>query len=201
MEEPRVDNGGAEDEAGRLVIRNRDRRPALEEYARLPRLPITVVLDGLRSSFNVGAIFRSCECARIEELITCGITAHPPDEQVLRTSMGTWEYVPHRHLETVEAAVALARQRGARVVALETTSRSKSIYEMEFPRPLCLLLGNEALGLDEQALALADELVEIPLLGYKNSLNVSVAGGIALFEVLRSWGELQPAGGLEPYPG
>ncbi len=174
-----------------LIVRNQDRSVPIEVYARLPRLPITVVLENLRSSFNVGAVFRSCECARIGKLITCGITAHPPDEKVIKTSMGTWEFVPHEHVETVGEAIGRMRAEGVPVVALETTSKSVSIYETKFARPVCLFLGNEAQGLSREVLKAADQILEIPLLGYKNSLNVSVALGVTLFEILRQWGELE----------
>jgi tRNA G18 (ribose-2'-O)-methylase SpoU len=182
-----------------LIIRHRDRTVPIEVYAKLPRQPVTVVLDSLRSSFNVGAIFRTCECARVERLITCGITPHPPDEKVLKTSMGSWEFVPHEHYDTAEEAMARMRERGAAVIALETTSRSVSIYKARFHKPLCLLLGNEAQGLKSNVLKATDEIVEIPLSGYKNSLNVSVSLGIALFEILRQWGAVgEPPFAVEP---
>ncbi|MCE5272602.1 TrmH family RNA methyltransferase [bacterium] len=173
-----------------LEIRNLDRAVSIEEYSRLPRLPVTVILDRLRSSFNVGAVFRTCECARVERLITTGITCHPPDEKVVRTAMGTAEFVPHRHFQDTREAILFARECGLPVYALETTSHSESIYRVSFPRPVCLVFGNEALGLERDTLSLANRIVEIPLLGYKNSLNVSVAAGITLFEVLRQWGEV-----------
>ncbi len=173
------------------VVRNLDRHVPIEVYSALPRLPVTVVLDNLRSAFNVGAVFRTAECGRVEQLYTCGITAHPPDDQrLVRTAMGTTEFVPHRHLESTREAVDLARKRRARIVALETTNVSRSLYDPWLKEPVCLLLGNEALGLGDDVLALADEIVEIPLLGYKNSLNVAVSFGVVLFEILRQWGEL-----------
>ena len=173
------------------VVRNLDRQPQIEVYSSMPKLPVTVVLDNLRSAFNVGAIFRTAECGRVEQLYTCGIAAHPPDERVVRTSMGTTEFVPHKHLDTTAEAISLARNRGARIVALETTSASRSLYDPWEKEPVCLLLGNEAMGLNNDVLELADEIVEIPLLGYKNSLNVSVSFGVVLFEILRQWGELE----------
>ena len=177
-------------ESSRPVVRNFDRRVPIEVYSRLPRLPIIVALDNLRSSFNVGAIFRTAECGRIEMLYTCGITAHPPAERVVKTAMGAAEFVPHCHVKNTLDAVGAARERGARIVALETTDASRPLYAPWPREPVCLVLGNEALGLDGKVLAEADEIVEIPLLGYKNSLNVSVAFGVVLFEILRQWGEL-----------
>ncbi len=191
----------SEENSGKVppVIRNLDRQLPIEVYCSLPKLPVTVVLDNLRSAFNVGAIFRTAECGRVEQLYTCGITAHPPDPRVVRTSMGTTEFVPHKHLDTTGEAIELARTRGARIVALETTNVSRSLYDPWIKKPVCLILGNEALGLGEDVLAAADEIVEIPLLGYKNSLNVSVSLGVVLFEILRQWGELDflPAAGID----
>jgi len=173
------------------VIRNLDCRTPIELYSRLPRLPLCVALDNLRSAFNVGAIFRTAECGRLEIVYTCGITAHPPADGVLKTAMGAAEFVPHQHVKTTLEAISIARQRGARIVAVETTDQSRSLFAPWEKTPTCLVLGNEALGLDEQVLAAADEVVEIPLLGYKNSLNVSVAFGVVMFEILRQWGELE----------
>ena len=170
-----------------IRVRDRDRKIPIEIYSRLPRHPVTVVLDNLRSRFNVGAIFRSCECARVEKIYTCGITAHPPDKQLLKTAMGTCEFVPHEHVEDISEVIARMRGRKTAVAALETTDRSVSIYEAAFPQPLCLVLGNEALGLSREVLEAADLIVEIPMHGYKNSLNVAAAAGIALFEILRQW--------------
>lgn len=178
------------DSGDSLEICNRDRMVPIEEYSRLPRLPITVVLDNLRSSFNVGAIFRTCECARVERLITTGISAHPPDDKVVRTAMGTAEFVPHEHAADITAVIRSISDSGTPVYAMETTSRSETIYRVQFPRPVCLVFGNEALGINREALQLADRIVEIPLLGYKNSLNVAVSAGITIFEVLRQWGEM-----------
>lgn len=191
----------SEENSGKVppVIRNLDRQLPIEVYCSLPKLPVTVILDNLRSAFNVGAIFRTAECGRVEQLYTCGITAHPPDPRVVRTSMSTTEFVPHKHLDTTAEAIELARTRGARIVALETTNVSRSLYDPWIKKPVCLILGNEALGLGEDVLELADEIVEIPLLGYKNSLNVSVSLGVVLFEILRQWGELEglPAAGID----
>ena len=172
------------------VVRNLDRQVPIEVYSSLPKIPVTVVLDNIRSAFNVGAIFRTAECGRVQRLVTCGITAHPPNERVVRTAMGTAEYVPHEHAESAPIAVSQARSRGEKIIALETTSASRSLYDPWAKQPVCLLLGNEALGLGDEVLQAADEIVEIPLLGYKNSLNVSVSFGVVLFEILRQWGEL-----------
>ncbi len=171
-----------------IRVRNRDRSIPIEIYSRLPCHPITVVLDNLRSRFNVGAIFRTCECARVERVITCGITAHPPDEKLLKTAMGTCEFVTHEHVEDIAGVISRMREQKTPLAALETTEQSRSIYEVDFPRPVCLVVGNEALGVSREVLDCADLIVEIPVHGYKNSLNVASAASITLFEILRRWG-------------
>ncbi|MEA2064367.1 MAG: RNA methyltransferase [Gemmatimonadota bacterium] len=172
----------------KISVRNRDHEIPIEVYSSLPRHPVTVVLENLRSKFNVGAIFRTCECARVEKVFTCGYTAHPPDEQVLKTAMGTCEFVPHEHLDDSAEAVKRMREAEIPIFALETTSGSRSIYEVSFPARVCLVVGNEALGVSSRVLEAADTIVEIPMHGYKNSLNVASALSITLFEVLHQWG-------------
>jgi tRNA G18 (ribose-2'-O)-methylase SpoU len=146
---------------------------------------VTVILDNLRSAFNVGSVFRTADGALVEKVVTCGYTAHPPHAKLEKTALGTLASVPWEHRPSAADAARDMRGRGVPVVALETTSRSCPLWEFHFPLPVCLLLGNEALGVSPEALALADEIVEIPCFGYKNSINVAVAFGIAAAEIMR----------------
>jgi 23S rRNA (guanosine2251-2'-O)-methyltransferase len=158
-----------------------------EEFRRLPRHPVTAVLDNLRSAFNVGSIVRTADCARIEKVIFCGITAHPPNPKVIKTAMGTLDYVAWEHAASTVEAVERYRKEGCRVICLEVTDVSKPYHEIEYPRPLCLVVGNEALGISREVLEMADEIVEIPMWGFKNSVNVAVAFGIVVFEAVRQF--------------
>ena len=177
-------------EETRFDVRSRDSPLPLEEYRRLPKFPVTLVLDNLRSAFNVGSIFRTADTARIERVITCGYTAHPPHPRLEKTALGTLDYVETSHRDSALMAVEELRRAGTPVWALETTSRSRTHTSVKYPRPVALVLGNEALGVEEEVLRACDELVEIPVFGFKNSLNVASACAVVLFEILRQWEEL-----------
>lgn len=149
------------------------------------RYPITGVLDNIRSAYNVGAMFRTAECAYISELILCGITAQPPHQEVEKTALGATKTLPWRYFpDTLEALEAL-KSEGLRIAALEITDASlpiQTVQEEHFP--LALVVGNELSGVDERVLAAADLVVEIPQYGQKESLNVAVAFGVAVFLLL-----------------
>lgn len=168
-------------------VRSRDLDIPFDEYARRPKFPVTLVLDNLRSAFNVGSIFRAADTARLQRVITCGYTAHPPHPRLDKTALGALEYVATDHYDSTAEAVTALREEGVPVWALETTSRSRPYAQVAYPRPVALVLGNEALGVERAVLELCDEVVEVPVFGYKNSLNVASAAAVVAFEILRQW--------------
>ena len=170
-------------------IRTHDSELTPEEFDKLPRHPITVVLDNLRSAFNVGSIVRTADSARIEKIFFCGITAHPPNPKIVKTALGAIDYVAWEHCPTTLEAVQRMKDEGIKVVGLEVTDVSKPFDQTRYPDPVCLVVGNEALGVSREVLKIADEIVEIPMWGYKNSINVAVAFGVVVFEVLRQYRE------------
>jgi 23S rRNA (guanosine2251-2'-O)-methyltransferase len=149
--------------------------------------PLYLILDNLRSSFNVGSIFRTAECFGVTKLILCGYTAIPENPKVIKTAMGTTEFVDWQHFTFTEEAIIFLKEKGCTVFALETTSHAKNISKVIFPKPTALILGNEALGISKEILGLVDDIVSIPLDGWKNSLNVGVTAAIACYEVGRQW--------------
>jgi len=157
------------------------------EYQALPKFPITVVLDNLRSAFNVGSIFRTADAARIERVITTGYTAHPPHAKLEKTALGTEKYLATDHYQDPLVAIRAMKDAGCKIVALETADKVSHYSEYIYPQPLCLVVGNEALGVSREVLNEVDDVVQIPLFGYKNSLNVVAAFSVVLFEVLRQW--------------
>ena len=116
-----------------------------------------------------------------------GYTPMPPHRHLAKTALGAVESVPWRHFETTADAIAAARAVGAQVLALEKTENSVSLWDAELKFPLALVAGNEAEGLSDEARALCDGTFHLPMMGHKNSLNVSVAFGVALYEVLRRY--------------
>lgn len=169
-----------------LDVRHFDAALTPDEYRVLPKNQLSVVLDNLRSAFNVGAIFRLCDGMRVQGLYLCGCTAFPPHIKLEKTSMGTTGFVPWKHFETTVEAVAALKSEGITVWAAETAATSKSYLECTFPEPLAIIFGNEALGVSPEVLALCDALVEIPLYGFKNSLNVATSCAILGYKALET---------------
>jgi 23S rRNA (guanosine2251-2'-O)-methyltransferase len=169
-------------------VRSFDARIPLDEYAALEKNPIYIILDNLRSAFNVGSIFRLCDAMRVSGLFLCGYTAFPPHVKLDKTSLGTIDYVPWEKFESTADAVARLRERGVAVWAAETASGAVSYDTAEYPSPLGLVFGNEALGVSREVLELCDGLVEIPLYGFKNSINVAASCAVVGFAALSCWG-------------
>jgi len=168
-----------------LNVRNFDSPLSPDDFRKVPRHPVHVVLDNLRSAFNVGSIVRTADSALVERIYFCGYTAHPPHKKLEKTSLGALPYVPWEYSESALPLIHRLKSRGIRVVALETTNQSRILWDYVFPAPVAIVMGNEALGISENILAEADDIVEIPMLGFKNSINVAVAFGMAVYEIQR----------------
>jgi 23S rRNA (guanosine2251-2'-O)-methyltransferase len=168
-------------ETNAFEVRSFDAVIPLEQYRELPKLPLYFVLDNLRSAFNVGVIFRLCDALRVSGLLLCGYTAHPPHLKLEKTSLGTVNFVPWQHFTTTLDAVAWLRERKVPVWAAETCSHAKAYYEVEWPRQVAIVMGNEALGVSRHVLDVCDQVVEIPLYGFKNSVNVAAAAAVVGF--------------------
>ncbi|MEO0050305.1 MAG: RNA methyltransferase [candidate division WOR-3 bacterium] len=166
-------------------VRSRDSLLPPEEFARLERRPIHIVLDNLRSAFNVGAIFRLADAVRAAEVIPCGYTAHPPHHKLEQTALGTTGSVPWSWFPETATAIAELKRKNIQVVALETVVGAVPFYRFSYKFPVAIVLGNEALGVSQEVLRLCDGFVEIPVFGYKNSLNVATAAAVVLYELLR----------------
>lgn len=150
-------------------------------------LPVAVLLDDVRSMYNVGAIFRAADGAGLEKLCLCGITAHPPKKEISKTALGAEETVPWEHdWNSIRMAETLRRS-GYELVAIETSPQSVDLYDWQPRFPVCVAFGNEVEGVRPELLEMADTHVRIPMLGQKNSLNVATAGGIVLYELLRKY--------------
>ena len=163
-----------------------DRIP-LEAALNAPRYPIWGILDRIRSAHNVGSMFRTGDGANIGGLFLCESTPAPPHRHLSKTALGAVDVVPFQQFENVENAIFAARENGAQVLALEKCEGSVGLWDFEVQFPVALVVGNEKDGLDEPTRNLCDATVHLPMCGHKNSLNVSVAFGIALYEILRRY--------------
>lgn len=164
-------------------------RPTAAERERT-RLPVIVVLDNVRSAHNVGLVFRLCDCVNVQALWLTGITAWPgvserATNRIQKTAVGgSLEVLPWRHLEDPVPEVKRHKAEGWRVVALEQGEGSVGWRRADFGFPLVLVFGHEREGVRDELLALADEVVELPVRGITNSLNVALCASAVLYEVL-----------------
>ncbi|SMF46591.1 RNA methyltransferase [Pseudobacteriovorax antillogorgiicola] len=148
-------------------------------------LPVYVIMDNIRSAFNVGSAFRTCECFGVRKLYLCGYTATPENDKTRKTAMGTSDLVPWEHFKTSHEAIKKLQDEGIRVYALETASNAENLYQASLTGPIGIVVGNERHGMNPSVIKACDGVIQIPLRGRKNSLNVGVALGTTLGEVLR----------------
>ena len=179
------------------------RKPLPDAFARLPRAPISVVLDDVRSLANVGLIFRICDALRVERLYLCGITGHPVDpepgrdarprhvqeraeREIAKTAVMAIPFVPWEYAASAPDVVERLRGRGYQVVAVEQTHHSVPYTQADlYQPPIALIFGHERAGITSAALQAADVCVEVPVYGMANSLNVAMACALVGYEVLR----------------
>lgn len=152
----------------------------LKAGAKVP-FPLTVIADDLRSEYNLGSIFRTAECVQAKQIYLCGITPKPPFKNLAKSALGTEERVSYKTAASVFEAIKEVRVKGLPVLALETASGARSIFDYQPKQSVAVIVGNEALGIEENVLRLADEVLAIPVYGWKNSLNVSNAFTLAAY--------------------
>ncbi len=164
-----------------------DTRPDLHELQEKPHNRFVVLVDNIRSLHNVGAIFRTSDAVHLEHIYLCGITGRPPRDEIRKTSLGAEESVPWTYVKDAREVVHQLAQEGYQIVALEHTDQSYDYRNAPYRFPLCLIIGNEYLGIQDHLVEICDMAVEIPMHGIKQSLNVSVAFGVMAYELLNQW--------------
>jgi len=181
------------------------RKPGPGEFARLPRAPVHVVLSNVRGLANVGLAFRLCDNLRAKRLWLCGITGHPLreddprpreiaercDREIRRTAVMAVPFVPWSYEPDAVEVVKRLKAEGFRVVAVEQAEGSVPLFSADLRGPLCLVFGHERLGVEASVLELADAVVELPVWGMANSINVAMALAIVGYEAARQnggWG-------------
>ena len=159
-------------------------RLSCEEYHKVEKLHIVVVLDDVRSLHNVGAVFRTCDAFRVERVCLCGITATPPNAEIHKTALGGEDSVDWTYHPTAAEAVRSLHDAGYVVASVEQAEGSAMLDRLTLDpsRRYAVVLGNEVKGVSQEVVDLSDMCIEIPQFGTKHSLNVSVAGGIIIWE-------------------
>lgn len=162
-------------------------RISTEEFRQAEKLPLIVVLDQVRSLYNVGSVFRSSDAFRVESLYLCGITATPPHAEIHKTALGAEDSVSWRYFKTTQEAVAELKAEGVEVWAVEQVEGSVMLqnFRPQADKRYAIILGNEVKGVQQDVVDECDGCIEIPQFGTKHSLNVSVTAGILIWEFAR----------------
>lgn len=162
-------------------------KPSRMEFASWPRNPITVVLDGVRQNYNLGAFFRLCDAFLAERLVICGAPVILHKRKLVQAAAGTQHWVPWQQADDAMAVVQAAKEEGCWVGAVEISNQSVDLAALRPTFPAMLVLGGESAGMSRSVIASADQMIAIQMLGMANSLNVATAGAIVLHELTRRY--------------
>ena len=161
-------------------------RLSIDEFKEAEKLPLIVVLDDVRSLYNVGSVFRSCDAFRVEAVYLCGITATPPNAEIHKTALGGEDSVDWKYFATADEAVKALHEDGVFVYSIEQVEGSTKLQDLQLePRRYAVVFGNEVKGVHQSVVDASDGCLEIPQFGTKHSLNVSVTAGIVVWEFAR----------------
>ncbi len=160
----------------------------VETFKQTEKIPLVVVLDNVRSMHNVGAVFRTADAFLVEKIILCGITPQPPHREIHKAALGATESVDWIYEKDISTALENLKKENFKILGIEQTTNSEIFTDFVIDKnnKYALVLGNEVDGLSDEALSLYDTFLEIPQLGTKHSLNVSVCGGIVMWEFFKS---------------
>src|SRR5689334_14004111 len=161
-------------------------RKSKEEFRRSEKIPIIVVLENIRSAYNVGSVFRTADAFLIEAIYICGYTAFPPHKEIRKTALGADETVQWKHFKKIDEALEELKNLGWKLYAVEQATNSIPLFNFNDPvEKIAVVFGNEVTGVEQSTILRCDGCIEIPQWGMKHSLNVSVAAGVVLWELVR----------------
>jgi len=163
-------------------------RKSVEEFKASVKTPIILVLENIRSAYNVGSVFRTSDAFLVQAIYIIGYSAKPPHKEIKKTALGAEETVTWKYFKTTEEAIAELRQEGFNVYAAEQAEGSYKLNAIGFEadEKIAVVFGNEVTGVEQSTIALCDGCLEIPQLGMKHSLNIATAAGVVLWELVRS---------------
>ena len=163
-------------------------RKTVDEFKRSQKFPVIVVLENIRSMHNVGSVFRTADAFLIEAIYICGYTAQPPRKEIDKTALGATETVDWKYISSTKKAVEELRKNEYKIFAIEQVDKSISLdmFAEAKADKVALIFGNEVSGVETETISLCDGCIEIPQFGMKHSLNISVAVGIVLWEIIRT---------------
>lgn len=164
-------------------------RISTEEYEKAEKMPVTVVLDNIRSQHNIGSVFRTSDAFRVECIHLCGITATPPHREIHKTALGATDSVKWEYFNQTEVSINKLKEQGYSIIAVEQTDKSISLEDFIYEKKekVALIFGNEVHGIQQNLVDIAEMSLEIPQMGTKHSLNVSVSVGIVLWSIFKQF--------------
>jgi 23S rRNA (guanosine2251-2'-O)-methyltransferase len=164
-------------------------RKSVQEFKESPKIPVIAVLENVRSAYNVGSVLRTADAFLLEAVYTTGYTAHPPHKEISKTALGADESVTSKHFANAGEAIAELKAQGYKVLAIEQAENSYQLHQFILAEgeKLAVVFGNEVSGVEQSTILLCDGCIEIPQLGMKHSLNISVAAGIVLWELAKKF--------------
>jgi tRNA G18 (ribose-2'-O)-methylase SpoU len=161
-------------------------RKSVEEFKQSDKIPIVAVLENIRSAYNIGSVFRTADAFLLEGIYICGYSAFPPHKEIKKTALGAEETVHWKHFKTSKEAIEDLKKQGYKIYAVEQAAGSIKLNQFGSAfEKLAVVFGNEVSGVEQSTIEMADGCIEIPQLGMKHSLNISVAAGIVLWELIR----------------
>jgi len=162
-------------------------RKNIEEAKISNKFPISIILDNVRSLYNVGSIFRTCDSAFVNELILTGFTPFPPRKEITKTALGATETVVWRYEKNIIEAIKTQKNKCEKIIAVEISNTKRNCFSLTVEDfPACFVFGNELSGVSDEVLKECDDAVEIPMFGVKHSLNVGVAAGIVIYAAVQN---------------
>ena len=162
-------------------------RKSVAEFRQSDKIPVIAVLENIRSAYNVGSVFRTADAFLLEGIFICGYSAFPPHKEIKKTALGAEETVHWKHFKNSKEAIEELRTEGYKIFAVEQAAGSIKLNRFTAGiEKLAVVFGNEVTGVEQSTIEMADGCIEIPQLGMKHSLNISVAAGIVLWELIRS---------------
>jgi tRNA G18 (ribose-2'-O)-methylase SpoU len=162
-------------------------RISKEAYTEAKKTPLIIVLDDIRSLHNIGSVFRTSDAFLIEKIYLCGITAIPPNKEIHKTALGATDTVTWEYAKDVLEVVAKLKTENVKVYSIEQTENAIMLddFEPEMKTKYALIFGNEVKGVSQEAINVSDGVIEIPQLGSKHSLNISVSAGIVIWDLFQ----------------
>lgn len=163
-------------------------RKSPDEFRRSDKIPVIVVLENIRSAYNVGSVFRTADAFLIQAIYICGYSAKPPHKEIKKTALGAEETVEWKHFKTAKEAIEELRKQAFRIFAVEQAEKSLRLQTAGFSpkEKIAVVFGNEVTGVEQSTIHLCDGCIEIPQLGMKHSLNIATAAGVVLWELVRT---------------